>query len=186
MRAPVLGQVGVLRGQGRFGSRLALLSAPSSSGGFWPVVRPLFLFSLPFQGLPVLGYRCVGVFSFFPFFFCVPRLVSRLGSLSSHVHFHLIFIFTSSTLLRQGVCVYHLNRCKTSYYRRSVWHSRPTTRNEAVGMSRKGNVAGFRPLQIIYICIVPPLGAFKSHLGGLIVNVYCDSIYIYIYTYLYI
>ena len=155
MRAPVLGQVGVLRGQGRFGSRLALLSAPSSSGGFWPVVRPLFLFSLPFQGLPVLGYRCVGVgvFSFFPFFFCVPRLVSRLGSLSSHVHFHLIFIFTSSTLLRQGVCVYHLNRCKTSYYRRSVWHSRPTTRNEAVGMSRKGNVAGFRPLQIIYIYV---------------------------------
>jgi len=46
------------------------------------------------------------------------------------------------------VCVYHLNGCKTSYYRRGVWHSCPTTRNEAVGMSGKGNVAGFMYLQI--------------------------------------
>ena len=46
------------------------------------------------------------------------------------------------------VCVYHLNRCKTSYYRRGVWHSCPTTRNEAVGMSGKGNVAGFLYLQL--------------------------------------
>ena len=127
--------------------------------------------------------------------------MSRLGSLSSHVHFHLIFIFTSSTLLRQGVCacVYHLNRCKTSYYRRSVWHSCPTTRNEAVGMSGKGNVASFLHLQIyffLYICIVPPLGAFKSHLGGLIVYRCCFlpststvilfiHIYIYIFTYIF-
>ena len=29
-----------------------------------------------------------------------------------------------------------------------VWHSCPTTRNEAVGMSGKGNVAGFLYLQL--------------------------------------
>ena len=54
--------------------------------------------------------------------------------------------------------MYHLNGCKTSYYRRGVWHSCPTTRNEAVGMSGKGNVAGFLYLQIYlyYLCTVPP------------------------------
>ena len=77
------------------------------------------------------------------------------------------------------VCVYHLNGCKTSYYRRGVWHSCPTTRNEAVGMTGKGNVAGFLYLQYlqinlyIYICIVPPLGAFKSQLGGRMVYRCC-------------
>ena len=47
---------------------------------------------------------------------------------------------------------------------------------------------------IIYICIVPPLGAFKSQLGGTYilpllfytVNLYCDCVYIYIYLYLFI
>ena len=46
------------------------------------------------------------------------------------------------------VCVHHLNRCKTSDYCRGVWHSCPTTRNEGVGMSGKGNVAGFLYLQL--------------------------------------
>ena len=33
-----------------------------------------------------------------------------------------------------------------------MWHSCPTTRNEAVDMSRKGNVAGFLYL-LLYVCI---------------------------------
>ena len=47
----------------------ALLSAPPSSGRCL-VRRPsAFSLPLPFQGLPALGYRCVGVgvFSFFSF-----------------------------------------------------------------------------------------------------------------------
>ena len=60
-----------------------------------------------------------------------------------------------------------------------VWHSCPTTRNEAVGMSGKGNMAGFLYLQrsvdtYIYI-IIPPLGAFKSQLGDL----YCIAVGLY-------
>ena len=48
-----------------------------------------------------------------------------------------------------------------------MWHSCPTTRNEAVDMSGRGNVAGFLYLQLnVYIHIVPPLGAYKSQLGG--------------------
>ena len=48
------------------------------------------------------------------------------------------------------VCVraHHLYRCKTSFYCRGVWRSRPTTRNEAVDMSGKGNVASFLYLQL--------------------------------------
>ena len=122
----------------------------------WSVFGPSsvrFFFSLALSGFARSGLGVlVLVFSLFPVFFCVPRLVFRLGSLSSHGHFHLIFMFISSTLLRQGlrvrVCVYHLNRCKTSYYCRGVWHSSPTTRNEAVGMSGKGNVAGLLYLQL--------------------------------------
>ena len=75
----------------------------------WSVFGPSsvrFFFSLALSrfarsGLGVL----VLVFFLFPVLFCVPRLVFRLGSLSFHGHFHLIFMFISSTLLRQGVCV---------------------------------------------------------------------------------
>ena len=70
----------------------------------------------------------------------------------------------------------------------SVWHSCPTTRNEAVDMSGKGKVAGFLYLQLNVYISVPPLGAYKSQLGGTyvlsllfyMVNVYCDLYYIYI------
>ena len=48
------------------------------------------------------------------------------------------------------VCVCHLYGCKTSLCCRGVWHSRPTTRNEAVDMSGQGNVAGFLYLLYIY------------------------------------
>ena len=49
------------------------------------------------------------------------------------------------------VCAYApsaLYRCKTSFYCRGVWHSRPTTHNEAVDMSETGNVASFLYLQL--------------------------------------
>ena len=107
MREPVLGQVWVLRvprsvwlSPCRLGQ--ALLSAPPSSGRCL-VRRPsAFSLPLPFQGLPALGYRCVGVgvFSFFPFFFCVPRLASRLSSC------HLIFI-----VILFSFPFHHLPRC---------------------------------------------------------------------------
>ena len=61
----------------------------------------------------------------------------------------------SSFRLRGTFC-----RCKTSICCRGVWHSCPTTRNEAVDMSGKGNEAGFLYLQL-YVYIVPPLGAFQ-------------------------
>ena len=87
-------------------------------------------------------------------FFCVPLFASLVGNLSSHFHCHLTFIVISSAPLLRGVCVYHLNRCKTSLCYRGVWHSRPTTRNEAVDMSGKGNAAGFPYLlYIYYICM---------------------------------
>jgi len=57
--------------------------------------------------------------------------------------------------VRVRVGVYHLNRCKNYFYRGGVWHSCPTTRNEAVGMSAKGNVAGFLYLQI-FLCMYNP------------------------------
>ena len=63
-----------------------------------------------------------------------------------------ISIFISSTLLRQGVCVYHLNRCKTSYYCRGVWHSCPTTRNEACVHEWEGKRGRFPvPAAIFYV-----------------------------------
>ena len=53
------------------------------------------------------------------------------------------------------VCVYHLYRWKTSLCCRGVWHSCPTTRNEAVDMSGMGNVAGFLYLQLyLFIYLV--------------------------------
>ena len=95
----------------------------------WPVSvdPPLFFFSLAFQGLPAPGQVCWCVFAL-SFFFCVPLFASWLSN------FHLIFIlislfiprsssFSSHFLRappcrRQGVCVcvYRLNRRKTSSY----------------------------------------------------------------------
>ena len=75
-----------------------------------------------------------------------------------------------------------------------MWHSCPTTRNEAVYMSGNGNVAGFLYLQLyvyLYIYIVPPLGAFKSQLGGPILYPCCfisssSPVILYIYIYMYV
>ena len=84
-----------------------------------------FSFPLPFQGCPFWARFHVLVFSL-SLFFCIPLFASWLSN------FHLIFIFISfsfplffiiiswsgpyfSPLLREGVCVNHLNRCKTSF-----------------------------------------------------------------------
>ena len=86
------------------------------------VRRPPLFFFLALSGF-ARSAPGVLVLVFAPsLFFCVPLLGSRLSSLSSHSHSHLIFgphfilIFTSfATLPKAGcVCVYHLNRCKTS------------------------------------------------------------------------
>ena len=85
------------------------------------VRRPPLFFFLALSGF-ARSAPGVLVLVFAPsLFFCVPLLGSRLSSLSSHSHSHLIFgphfilIFTSfATLPKAGcVCVYHLNRCKT-------------------------------------------------------------------------
>ena len=85
---------------------------------------------LLFSSLALSGFACFGpgvlVLVFAPsLFFCVPLLLSRLSSFSFHLHFHLTFIpfhphfhltrpdLSRPTLLRQGVRVEHLNRCKT-------------------------------------------------------------------------
>ena len=93
-------------------------------------------------------------------FSCVPLFASWLSK------FHRIFIVISHSLSFHlprccGACVcvrvYHLYRCKTSLCCRGVWHSCPTTRNEAVDMSGKGNVAGFLyPALYIYLQIDSP------------------------------
>ena len=122
--------------------------------GFWPVVLPPFLFPCPSRVRRFgLGVWC-WCFLLFPFFFWIPRLVSRLGKVSSHVHCYLIFIsmspFHPPCCGRVCVCVCHLNRCKTSHYCRGVWHSCPTTHNETADMSGKGNVPGFLCLQLFF------------------------------------
>ena len=70
-----------------------------------PSVRFFLSLALPRSARFGLGVWCWCFLFFFPFFFCVPRLVSRLGKVSSHVHGHFIFMSISPTLLRQGVCV---------------------------------------------------------------------------------
>ena len=72
-----------------------------------------------------------------------------------------------------------------------MWHSCPTPLHETVGMSGKGNVAGFLYLQIYlyYLCTVPlpwvhlrryfPKKWYIISLLFYTVNVYSDYIYIY-------
>ena len=84
------------------------------SAGLVPLSVGLrFSFPLPFQGLPVSGQVCrVGVLSV-PLLLRSPlRVLVRYCSF--HFHCHLTFIFISSAPPRWGMCVYHLNRCKTS------------------------------------------------------------------------
>ena len=81
----------------------------------------------------------------------------------------------------------HLNRCKTSAGgMAAVSLAMPTKLWDSAGRER-GRTLLY--LQYIYIYIVPPLGAYKSQLGGTYtlsllvytVNVSCDLIYIYVF-----
>ena len=80
-----------------------------------------------------------------------------------------------------------------------AWHSCPTIRNWSCGHEWEGKHGGFPVpadifIFIYYICIVPPLGAFKSQLGGTYsisrlfdaVNVYCDYIFRYLYIWVHL
>ena len=91
------------------------------------------------------------------------------------------------------VCVYHLYRCKTSLCCRGVWHSCPTTRNEAVDMSGKGSVAGFLVPAALYIESRPWAHISRSWgdiyillLLVYMVNFHCDYTSIYIYMYIHL
>jgi hypothetical protein len=127
----------------------ALLSAPPPLFGFFrPAVLLPVLSPCPFRVRPFWA-RCVGVgvFSFFLSSFAFP--VSCPGWVRCHFMFTVISFSRPCHLPCCGrVCVHHLYGCKISYYCRGVWHSCPGTRNEAVEMSGKGNVAGFLYVQI--------------------------------------
>ena len=125
--------LGPSRAEVGFGSRLVgcvrrFCPPPPPLVGFWPVVRPFFLFPCPFRVCPFQA-RCVGVGVFsFPSVFCVPPLVFRLSnchlifiviSLPFFHIFSLNFTFVSfvgalNAPRQRGVCVKHLNRCKPS------------------------------------------------------------------------
>ena len=74
------------------------------------VRRPSLFFFLAFSGFCPFRARCVVLVFSLSLFSCVPLFASWLGN------FHSIFIFISSAPLWRGVCVYHLNRCKTSNF----------------------------------------------------------------------
>ena len=93
------------------------------------------------------------------------------------------------------LCVYHLNRCKTSIFCRGqqpIFLCCPTKLRKMWWMGSWTH----EPVPALYIYIVPPLGAYKSQLGGHIFYHCCFirststviiySIYIYIFIYIYI
>ena len=103
----------------------ALPSSPASSGlGLFPSASA-FSFPLPFQGSPAPGKVCWCWCSLLvpPLLFCVPRLVFLLSnfhpifislSFPCHPHLHLTAGTSVFDPAWRGVCVEHLNRCKTS------------------------------------------------------------------------
>ena len=78
------------------------------------VRRPSLFFFLAFSGFCPFRARCVVLVFALSLFFCVPLFASWLSNFHSIFTFHVIFILISSAPLWRGVCVYHLNRCKTS------------------------------------------------------------------------
>ena len=99
-------------------------------------------------------------------------------------------------LLQKCVCVYHLNRCKTSDYCRAAGE-RCSQRPMKTLQCSCENVPAYLYIYIyvcMYVCIVAPLGAYKSQRGGkyvfiyrccfLIVNVYCGLYFIYLYRFI--
>ena len=122
------------------------------SGSVFPSASA-FLFPCLFRVCPRRA-KCVGVgvFSWFlSSFVAFPLSGSRLSSF----HFTFIFISPPSSFilifislpgpqltapLLRGVCVKHLNRCKTSNFSSSRGHGScfPSHANEAMGFSRRG------------------------------------------------
>ena len=101
----------------------ASVRPPLLWSGFGPSsVR--FSFSLGVSGFARCGLcRCWRLL--FSFLFCVPHPRSWLSSLSFLCHFHVIGIFISPTLLRQGVRLHHPYRSKTPILCTVVRHSCP-------------------------------------------------------------
>ena len=182
------GRFGPLRAEVFVGSRRvrlvqALLSSPSSAGLVLCPLASAFPF-LAFPGFARFGLGFI-VLVFSPsLFFCVPLFASWLSN------FHLIFIFTSSSFpflfifisqsgpsapRQRGVCVEHLNRCKTSNLVVSSYlylyigfisythvHLRP--RFHLLGRLVRFRFWGFSSLFIyIYTSIYPMQGACDHH-----------------------
>ena len=130
----------------------------------------LLFFSLALSGFARSGLGVlVLLFSLFPVLFCVCSRVFQSGSLSFHGHLRFIFIFTSSTLLRQGVCVCTIWIGVMFFYRGGVWHSCLPRAMKLWAWVRRETWPVSCTCRHIYICIVPPLGAYKLQLGGRIV-----------------
>ena len=164
----------------------ALPSSPPSAGLVPCPSASAFLFPCPFRVCP-LWARCVVLVFSLSLFFCVPLFASWLSNC------HFIVIFISSAPLLRGVCVcvrvYHVDRCKTSFYCRGPLGNIESAANEDAAMFLCKRTC------ILYTYTVPPLRAYKTQLGGTyilsllfyMVNVYCDytSVYHYIYIYIY-
>ena len=188
------GRLGPARAEVGLGSALFRLvqALPSSLSSAWSVSvdPPLFFFSLAFPGFCPFRARCVVLVFALSLFSCVPLFASWLSN------FHLIFTFTSFSSSS------HLPRCcgacvcvctiwidvKLLICRGATAHL-PMLPNGATENVVDGFMDAWTCTCNIYIYIVPPLGAFKSQLGGTYilsllfytVNVYCDCTFIYIY-----
>ena len=93
------------------------------------------------------------------------------------------------------MCVYHLYRCKTSIYcwgMRVPWCASSNKDRTKWTRYRCLASADVPAILIQYNIIVPPLGAYKSQLGGtyslslLLYRINVCYIYIYIYIYMFI
>ena len=137
---------------------------PPSSAGLVPFPSASGFSFLALSGFARSGPGVFVLVFALSLFSCAPLFASWLSN------FHPIFMLISLSLSFHlprccGECVCVCTICidvklHFSFYCRGVWHSCPTTRNEAVDMSETGNVAGFLYLQLygdgyiyIYACV---------------------------------
>ena len=183
---------------------------PPSSAGLVPFPSASGFSFLALSGFARSGPGVFVLVFALSLFSCAPLFASWLSNF--HPIFMLISLSLSFHLPRccgECVCVYHLYRCKTSFFillqgrvALMSYHTQWSCGHERNGKRGRFPVPAalwrwiyiyMRVCTYLYIYI-PPLGAFKSQLGGTyilsllvyMVNVYCDytSIYFYVYMHL--